>query len=168
MSGFRQFGVRPVVNFAPPAERTTAAMGLRGRSMLLNSRVTDAPEMVRCTLAARRRRHREKFIFWRGVFAAQGRPRIKLTEDMEDSTPPSDNVGAKLLPVTDAECGASYKESPEQSDETRSFVAGTSVILKGLSTVQFNGQAGKILSQDTRQDSSASSRKFDAVMGGRW
>ena len=89
--------------------------------MLLNSRVTDAPEMVRCTLAARRRRHREKFIFWRGVFAAQGRPRIKLTEDMEDSTPPSDNEGAKLLPVTDAECGASYKESPEQSDETHFF-----------------------------------------------
>ena len=80
--------------------------------MLLNSRVTDAPEMVRCTLAARRRRHREKFIFWRGVLAAPGRPRIKLTEYMEDSTPPLDNVGAKLLPVTDAECGASCKESP--------------------------------------------------------
>ena len=70
---------------------------------------------------------------------------MKLTEDMEDSTPPLDNVGAKLPPVTDAERGASQKESPEQSDETRSFVAGTSVTLKGLSTTQYNGQVGKIL-----------------------
>ena len=60
-------------------------------------------------------------------------------------------------PVTDAERGARHKESLEQSDETRSFVAGASVILKGLSTVQYNGQAGKILPQcaaATGQDSS--------------
>ena len=51
---------------------------------------------------------------------------MKLAEDVEDSTLPLDSVGAKLLPVTDTERGA---------------------ILKGLSTVQYNGQAGKILPQ---------------------
>ena len=72
---------------------------------------------------------------------------MKLTDDMEGSTPPLDYVGAQSPPVTDAERGASFKESPEQSDGTLFFVAGTSVILKGLSTVQYNGPVGKILSQ---------------------
>ena len=72
--------------------------------MLLNSRVTDAPEMARRTRAARRRRRREKFIFWRGLFAAQG---MKLADDVEDSTQPLGCVGAESPPVTDAERGAS-------------------------------------------------------------
>ena len=70
---------------------------------------------------------------------------MKLTDDMEDSAQPLDSVGAKSPPATDAGRGASYKESPEQIDETRFFVVGSSVILKGLSTVQYNGQVGKIL-----------------------
>ena len=70
---------------------------------------------------------------------------MNLTDDMEDSTPPRDYEGAKSPPVTDAERGASYNEIPEQSDETRLFVARISVILKGLSTVQYDGQVGKIL-----------------------
>ena len=125
-----------------------------GRSTLLNSRVTGAPEKVRRTHAARRRRRREKYIFWRGVFAAPGPPGMKLTDDMEDLTSPLDNVGDKSHLVTDTERGTSNSESPEQSDETCSFVAGTSVILKDLSTAQYNGQVGEILSQGAGQDSS--------------
>ena len=67
-----------------------------------------------------------------GVFAAQGPPGMKLMDDMEDSTPPLDYVEAKSPPVTDGERGASYEGSPVQSVETRLFVAGTPVILKGL------------------------------------
>ena len=73
---------------------------------------------------------------------------MKLTGDMEDSTPPQDHVGAKSPPLTDVDRGASFKESPEQSVETRFFfVTGTSVILNGFSTVQHNGQVVKILPQ---------------------
>ena len=36
---------------------------------------------------------------------------MKLTDAMEDSKPPLDYVGATSLPVTDAERGASYKET---------------------------------------------------------
>ena len=56
--------------------------------MLLNSGVTDVPEVVRRTHAARRRRRREKFIFWKGVSAAQGSPGMKFKSDMEDLTSP--------------------------------------------------------------------------------
>ena len=49
--------------------------------------------------------------------------------------------------LTDVDRGASYKGSPEQSVERRFFVAGTSVILKGFSTVQHSGQVVKILPQ---------------------
>ena len=72
---------------------------------------------------------------------------MKLTDDMADSTPLSDHVGATSSPDTDAERGASNTESPQQSVETRFFVAGTSVILKGLPTVQCNGRVGKVLPQ---------------------
>ena len=76
---------------------------------------------------------------------------MKLTEDVEDSTPPLDCVGAKLPPVIDSERGASHKESLEQSDETRSSVAGASVILKGLSTVQYNARLARFCPRAQRQ-----------------
>ena len=53
---------------------------------------------------------------------------MKRTDDMEELTPPLDCVGAKSPPNTDAERGASYQESPEQSVEACIFVAGTSEI----------------------------------------
>ena len=50
------------------------------------------------------------------------------------------------------------KEIPMQSAETHRYAEGTKVILKGLSTVQHNGQAGKnsapVRSGNTGQDSS--------------
>ena len=52
------------------------------------------PEMVRRTHAASRRRCREKFLFWRGVLAAQGPLQMKLADDMEDLTPPLNFAGA--------------------------------------------------------------------------
>ena len=84
--------------------------------MLFNSRVTDAPRDGEAHSRGQAPSAPRKVHFLEGVFAAQGPPGMKLTEDMEDSTPPLDNVGAKVPPVTDAERGASYKEGPEQRD----------------------------------------------------
>ena len=76
---------------------------------------------------------------------------MTLTDDMEDSTPPLEHVGAMSPPITDAESASSHKESLEQNVETRFVVTGTSVMLKGLSTVQYKGQVGKILPSAQRQ-----------------
>ena len=81
-------------------------------------------------------------------------------------------MGARSPPVTDTECGASCNESLEQSDERHLSVAGTSVILKGLSTVQYNGPSWQdpapVRSDNTGQDSVAliSGKKFSVKLAG--